>query len=326
MLLILIGLFLGILACIPMLLLKFKYFTHSYGYEVFVRNYIFFVHYLFFTMLVLYILNKFIIKMDKKWIGVLTVIIVLIIGFVGRRNFSIPKIVKTNIKIDKKSDLETFKIAFMSDLHLSMTADKNMYIETFKKISEENPDIVLIGGDFIDNSYTQVRDEYESVIKLLNPKYGVYLIIGNHEYYGGIDGNINYIKSLGINILRDEKLEIEGITIIGRDDDHNKERKDLEILLEGVSKENPIIVVDHNPNSIKTSIENNVDLQLSGHTHMGQFFPYNLVVKKMYDNPGGYKKFNETNTIVSSGLGAWLIPYRIATNSDVQIITLEFKK
>ena len=84
------------------------------------------------------------------------------------------------------------------------------------------------------------------------------------------------------------------------------------------------IVVDHNPHSIKESEENKIDLQLSGHTHNGQLFPFNYLVNKLYANSKGHKKFGSTHTFVSTGLGTWMIPYRIASKSELIILKLKF--
>lgn len=323
---ILTGLILGVISCIPLLLIKFRYLRDSYVYEIFLRNYIFFIHYTLFITLILLIVNRYVKKIEKREFFLITALFLLIVGVMGRKNYFHPKFIRDEIVLKKDSPLESLKIAFISDLHLSLSADKKMFIEAFKKIAGENPDIVLIGGDFLDYSHSHVKEDYQEVMDILQPPHGIHMILGNHEYYGGIDGNIEYIKSLGINILQDEKLDIENVHIVGRDDKFNKNRAELGTLISELSLENPVIVLDHNPKSIDQSVQNGVDLHLSGHTHMGQFFPYNLVVKNMYKNPGGFMKFDVTNTIVSSGLGSWLIPYRIGTTSEINIITIRFNK
>ncbi|MGL5949935.1 MAG: metallophosphoesterase, partial [Cetobacterium sp.] len=83
-----------------------------------------------------------------------------------------------------------------------------------------------------------------------------------------------------------------------------------------------VVVVDHNPKSLSEIQNEKIDLYLSGHTHRGQIFPFNLIVDRMYLNPKGYKKIGETNTYVSSGLGTWLIPYRIGSRSEMLIFDI----
>lgn len=242
-----------------------------------------------------------------------------ILSILGYKNFK--NIVVENYETPREiiKNEKSLKFAFISDVHLNGKFDGSKLKAAFEKMKNENVELVLIGGDFLDNSYKSVTDDIKSIIDKTNFKHGIYLVLGNHEYYGGIDGNIEYIKSLGINILRDEIVEIEGITIVGRDDRHNKKRKSLDELLKNIDKNTSVIVVDHNPQSLKELGNEKVDLYLSGHTHKGQIFPFNLVVDYMYENSGGYKKIGDTHTYVSSGLGTWMIPYRIGSSSQIMI-------
>ena len=191
-------------------------------------------------------------------------------------------------------------------------------------MNEEEPDILLIGGDLVDFSCKDIKADFTASFREIEPKYGMYAILGNHEYHGGIEENIKYIENLGIKILRDSVLKIEGINIIGRDDITNKKRKKIAYLKKRIDTDLPTIVLDHNPNSINEAITNKIDLELCGHTHRGQFFPYNLIVKKMYKNYHGYKVFGITHTIVSAGFSSWLIPYRVNSTSEINIIDLYY--
>ncbi|MGL5965461.1 MAG: hypothetical protein ACRCZ2_13855 [Fusobacteriaceae bacterium] len=90
-----------------------------------------------------------------------------------------------------------------------------------------------------------------------------------------------------------------------------------------VDSKKPIIIIDHNPKSLDELKNEKVDLYLSGHTHKGQLFPFNLIVNYMYKNSGGYKTINNVETFVSSGLGTWMIPYRIGSQSEILIFNLK---
>ncbi|MGL5971019.1 MAG: metallophosphoesterase, partial [Cetobacterium sp.] len=239
-------------------------------------------------------------------------------------NFSVAKIIKTEIHLERFEGVRKLKIAFISDIHLSALTNKKNIEKSLKRMSEENPDILLIGGDLIDFSSKDIKSNFQNSFREVKPKYGIYAILGNHEYHGGIKQNIEYIKSLGVNILRDDIIEVEGINIIGRDDSTNKKRKKIAYLMKKINTDLPTIVLDHNPSSILEAVANKIDLELSGHTHRGQFFPYNLIVKKMYKNYHGYKKFEETHTIVSAGFSSWLIPYRVNSTSEINIIDLYY--
>ena len=237
-------------------------------------------------------------------------------GYKNFKNIDIKNYDISEILIQKEQGL---KFAFISDVHLNGKFDGSKLRLAFDKMKNEKVELLLIGGDFLDNSYKSVTDDIKSIIDESKFKHGIYLVLGNHEYYGGIDENIEYIKSLGINILRDESVEIEGITIVGRDDRYNKNRKSLNELLKNIDENNSVIVIDHNPQSLEELGNEKVDLYLSGHTHKGQIFPFNLVVDYMYENSGGYRKIGDTHTYVSSGLGTWMIPYRIGSSSQIMI-------
>lgn len=318
--------FILLIMTVPLLFLKFIYFRENYIYNIFLGNYIFFSNYLLLITFVLFIINLSFIKIDKTKYIILTFIFLIIFGIVGNNNFKNSKIIETNISINKKSKMDKLKIIFISDLHLSSISNKEMFRKSFDKINRLNGDIIILGGDILDYSYKEVKEDYSDIFNNLKSKYGVYGVLGNHEYYGGVKGNENYIKSLGIKVLKDTIFSIEDIYIIGRDDYHNKLRRDLDSLFKNLPEKSPKIVIDHNPKSIEETIKVKGDLQLSGHTHKGQFFPYNLIVDYMYKNGYGYKKFDNLHTIVTAGLGSWQVPYRIGSTSEINIININFKK
>ncbi len=318
-----------ILGFLPFVLFYFYRNKRSLSLEVFLGHYLFYLNYIILGALMIlsiaFILKIFSIDILKEISyrkTVFHIFIVFSLGILsiwGYRNFKNIDVENYRILSDLTQRKSALKFAFISDVYLNEKFDGSKLKEAFEKMKNQDVELVLIGGDFLDNSYKSVRDDIKSIIDETKFKHGIYLVLGNHEYYGGIDENIKYIKSLGINILRDEAVKIEGITIIGRDDRYNKKRKTLEELLKNIDKSSSVIVVDHNPQSLKELGNEKVDLYLSGHTHKGQLFPFNLIVDYMYENSGGYKKIGNTHTYVSSGLGTWLIPYRIGSSSQIMI-------
>lgn len=266
------------------------------------------------------IFNKILERRELFQAGLLSFLVV--IALYGSRNFRNISVENYRVLPVSQKNIRNMKLAFISDVHLNGNFDGSKLRASFEKMREEKVELVLIGGDFLDNSHRTVRDDIKKIIDENQFKHGIYLVLGNHEYYGGIDENIAYIKSLGIKILRDERVDIEGAVIVGRDDRHNKNRKPLTELLDGIDSEKTVVVVDHNPKSLSEIQNEKIDLYLSGHTHKGQIFPFNLIVDRMYLNPKGYKKIGETNTYVSSGLGTWLIPYRIGSRSEMLIFDI----
>ena len=143
----------------------------------------------------------------------------------------------------------------------------------------------------------------------------------------GVDKVIRYLENSGIKVLRDS-CAVAGnqLLIIGRDDLTNKNRKSLASLLEGQDASLPRLVLDHQPHTLGESVQNQVDLHLSGHTHDGQIFPFNYFVSKIYDLGYGFRKTGNTNQYVSSGIGLWGAPIRLGTQSEIVKIKLSSAK
>ncbi len=291
-------------------------------------------------MLVLTLVHYLIVPISMKSLLWIIPITLMIIGGIGYYNYRYSDIVNTKISLDKSAEIEKIKIAFIADLHLYTTSNKNLFIEMVEKINNQNPDIILMGGDILQNSYTKVDKEFKDILAGLKSKYGTYAILGNHEYYGNdVTDNLEYFKDIGIKIIRDEVVKIGGVNFIGRDDIRRDYTKGKRKTLPEIYKENnillsePIIVIDHNPQSIMQTTKEGVDIQLSAHTHAGQFFPYNLLLKSRLANAYGYKKIDGLHTVVTSGVGVgfwkivgpWQMPYRFGTNSEINIIEVDFK-
>lgn len=321
-----------ILSLIPMFLIYFSRKHGKLNLEIVAGHYLFYLNYFLFGAIVILgvvwslkifsidLMDEILKRQNSFQIGVIISIVAL--AFYGSRNFTEVFFHSHETKILTGSEIKNLKFGFISDIHLNGMFDGRKLKKALSKLKMEDVELVLIGGDFLDNSYKTVKGDIGKIISENSFKHGIYLILGNHEYYGGIDENIKYIEGLGIKILRDESVEIEGVIILGRDDRHNSKRKTLTELLKKVDKNKPVILVEHNPKGIEDIKENKIDLYLAGHTHKGQLAPFNFVVNYMYKNSGGYKKVGMTDTYVSSGLGTWLIPYRIGSRSEALIFKL----
>jgi predicted MPP superfamily phosphohydrolase len=115
------------------------------------------------------------------------------------------------------------------------------------------------------------------------------------------------------------------MVLAGRDDVSQHRRKPIERILEAADPGLPVVLLDHNPARIQDAVRNRIDLQISGHTHNGQIFPINLIVKGLYEVAYGYTKIGDTHAYVSSGLGLWAAPVRIGSRSEIVRIQLNFK-
>jgi hypothetical protein len=220
-------------------------------------------------------------------------------------------------------------IAMVSDIHLGTLLGKTRVNDMVEKINGLKPDLVLFAGDVLDEVQTPIfRNNVGGPIKNLHAPLGVYGITGNHEYIGGINRSVPYLESLNIKLLRDTVLLIGNkFYLAGRDDKdmtrfNGKKRKTLHEILTGVDHQLPIILMDHQPFHLEEAVENGVDLQLSGHTHHGQFWPLNLITQKVYEVSWGYKKKGNTQVYVSCGYGYWGPPVRIGNTPEIVLIKL----
>lgn len=245
----------------------------------------------------------------------------------GNYNFSHPQIVEKELLVHKDAGTtKELKIVAFSDLHLGVAIDKGRLKRYVQLINEQKPDVVLIAGDLIDNCLRPLNEEkmWEELNQLEAPM-GVYACLGNHEYLSGIDESLDFLKKTNIQLLIDDVSIVgDSIYIVGRNDRYSSERKPLEMLLSGIDRAHPLILLDHQPYYLVEAMHNGVDLQFSGHTHRGQLFPLNLLIGRMYELGYGYKKKGDTHYYVSSGLGLWGPQFRIGTRSELVVFNIRF--
>ncbi len=263
----------------------------------------------------------------RLWTMLGTLAITSIALVIGNYKFNHPKIVTLNLTTNKPKQYRELKIVAISDLHLGISIDKGRLKNFVKLINDQHPDIVLMAGDVSDRSIIPiVRQNLNEELRLIKAPLGVYAINGNHEHYAETpNATAEYLKSAGIRVLRDEVSMINSrFYVIGRNDRSNLNRKNLSEIVKRLDKDLPKILMDHQPFHLEEAEKLDIDLQISGHTHNGQFFPGNLVVKKMYELGYGYLKKGNTNYYVSSGLGLWGPQYRIGSDSELVVINLKY--
>ncbi len=260
---------------------------------------------------------------------VLILVTVTVVGGYINTKVIITKTYKMRV-FKNAGELKTLNVAMASDIHLGTIIGKSFLNKLVTEINKLNPDIILLAGDIIDEDLAAVikNNVGEELIRLKS-KYGVYAITGNHEYIGGVEDAYKYLVAHGVNVLRDEKIKIDkAFYVVGREDRSirqfaGKQRKELKDLLSSVDKSFPVILMDHQPFELNEALENNIDLQLSGHTHYGQLWPINFIIEKIYDLSWGYGINGNTHYYVSCGVGGWGPPVR--TGSRPEIINFKIK-
>ncbi|HUI28884.1 MAG TPA: metallophosphoesterase [Candidatus Acidoferrales bacterium] len=219
-------------------------------------------------------------------------------------------------------------IVMASDIHLSSIIGRSRIESIVGKINSLSPDLVLLPGDILDGDLNPVIDQNlgESLRKIKAPL-GVYAVTGNHEYYGGIERACEYITEHGVKMLRDSAVFVDNsFYVVGRDDREVRKRKSLAELMGKVDRKFPVILMDHQPFNLDNAEANGIDLQLSGHTHHGQMWPFNYVTDMVYELSYGYLVKGSTHIYVSSGVGTWGPPIRVAADPEIVNIRMKFIK
>ncbi len=222
-----------------------------------------------------------------------------------------------------------FTLALVSDLHIDNCGlSLNQMAKIIENINRINPDFTVFAGDIIESAPDHFCAlDFAAEFRKINSKTANLAIVGNHEYYGGkINENIKALENAGLTVLKDCTLTFGNITVAGRDDKFVKDRCPLKKLLKGTPKKNFVLVLDHNPTDIAEAVTSSVDLQVSGHTHNGQIFPFNLIVRNIYQNGYGHKQIGNTHTVVSSGAGSWGPQLRLGTKAEIVCIKVKSVK
>lgn len=268
----------------------------------------------------------------KLRLGLIVVSLVSVVVIAGHINALWIHVKEIPLTIHKKvSGVSEIKILLASDIHLGALIGERREKRLLEIIREQKPDLVLLAGDLVDGEIAPVlRKNLGRHIQEISTPFGVYAISGNHEYIGGIDKTLPYLKSINIRMLIDEVITLpNGIQLVGRND-HSAGRgsnapKPLAELVSGIDPSKPIIVLNHQPYNLQEAVDAEVDLHLSGHTHNGQLWPFNYLIKGIFELSWGYLKKDNTHFYVSSGYGTWGPPVRIGNRPEVVVFKLKFE-
>lgn len=211
-------------------------------------------------------------------------------------------------------------VVLASDLHLGYSNRKAELARWVDLINAEKPDLVLFGGDIVDIQLRPLVEGHfeEEFARIKAP---IYTILGNHEYIGHEPEAEQFFADAGITLLRDSVARFEGLTLIGRDDRSNRDRKALAALTPDT--QDFTILLDHQPYHLEEAEQAGIDFQFSGHTHRGQVWPLNWLTDAMYEKSWGHHQRGSTRYYVSSGLGIWGPKIRIGTRSEYLVLHID---
>jgi predicted MPP superfamily phosphohydrolase len=222
------------------------------------------------------------------------------------------------------------KLVQIADVHVGPTIGRGFIDGIVETINRLEPDIVAITGDLVDGSVPELRDAV-SPLGTLKARHGVYFVTGNHEYYSGAVGWCAHLEKLGIKVLRNQRVSIgdggDSFDLAGIDDYSSEgmapgHGPDLAQALSGRDPSRALVLLAHQPRAIHEAAEQGVGLQLSGHTHGGQIWPWRYLVYLQQPFVAGLGKLKDTLVYVSCGTGYWGPPMRLFAPPEITKIVL----
>jgi len=247
-----------------------------------------------------------------------------------RAALATPEVRRVEVRIERwPESLDGFRIVQLSDLHVGPILGREFVAGLVAEVERLAPDMIVLTGDLVDGSVDHVRDEVESFSRLSAP-HGFYFVTGNHDYYSGPEDWVERIRELGIRPLRNQRVRIgegdQSFDLAGVDDYRGDwirgSDEDLAEALRDRDPDRPVLLLAHDPNSFKRAATMQVDLQISGHTHGGQIWPFRYLVQLAVPHVAGLVRRGRSQLYVSSGTGFWGPPIRLFAPSEITEIAI----
>ena len=242
-----------------------------------------------------------------------------------------PEVKKVPVRIPHlPEEFEGFRIVQITDVHISPTFRRPSVEEIVAIVNTLNADIVALTGDLVDGTVEQLANDAAPLANIKSAT-GNYFVTGNHEYYSGVTEWIEQIKRLGFSVLINEhriiarekrKLLLAGVTDYREGRMLPGHRSDPDKAMKAAPVTDVKILLAHQPKNIFAAARAGYDLQISGHTHGGQFFPWNLFVGFSQPYVSGLHTHQNTRIYVSRGTGYWGPPLRVSSPSEITLIKL----
>ena len=220
------------------------------------------------------------------------------------------------------------KIALVSDVHIGHILRSNFLKRIVKRVNREKFEMLCIAGDLFDGMDGNLEHLFDP-LNNIQTTHGIFYADGNHETYLGVERALKALENVNIHILRDEIVHIDGLDIIGIDYPEVGEHINVAeriLSLKNYNKNTPSILLFHTPFQIDKIAKTGVDLELCGHTHKGQMWPFGIITKILFRGRDyGLTTIGDYNLYTSSGIGTWGPPLRVGSISEFVAITLHKK-
>ena len=266
------------------------------------------------------------------WRAALSVSVALVGLGVGLRGaLAGPLLVRQRFEIARwPRALDGFRIVQISDIHIGPILGRRFAASLTERVNALEPDLVAVTGDLVDGSAALLADEVAPFAGL-RARYGVWFVTGNHDHYSGAQDWVRAVKGLGMRVLRNERVEIgepgASFDLVGVDDHHARlvggGRSDLAAALADRDPERAAVLLAHDPATFGRARREALDLQLSGHTHGGQIWPFAWFVRLATPWVAGRYREGRVQLYVSRGTGFWGPPLRLGAPAEITQITVQ---
>jgi predicted MPP superfamily phosphohydrolase len=220
-----------------------------------------------------------------------------------------------------------YTIVQMTDVHVGPTIGRDFVERVVREANALEPDMVVITGDLVDGTVEQLRHLVEP-LRDLRARDGVFFVTGNHEYYSGADAWIAHLATLGVRVLRNERVPIRDAFDLAGVDDSSAHRmlpghgQDVPRAMQGRDPDRAVVLLAHQPKAVMDAVPADVDLQLSGHVHGGQMVPFNWLIRLDQPFVSGLHRLAQTWIYVSTGTGYWGPPMRVGPGAELTQVEL----
>jgi uncharacterized protein len=253
------------------------------------------------------------------------------VGYGTWRAFHPPVINRLSVRLPRlPKALDGFTLVQISDIHVGPLIRRRFMDAMVEQCNALEPDLLCITGDLVDGDVSELGHAV-AALSNLRSRYGSYFVTGNHEYYSGDVEWTEALERMSIPVLRNRRVSIGGpgasFDLVGVDDwgaarTGSPRRYDLNQALAGRDPERAAVLLAHQPANWREAAMAGMGLQLSGHTHGGQFFPSNLAISAIWEHDAGHFEENGNHLYVSRGTGFWGPPVRIAAPPEIVHVTL----
>ena len=252
--------------------------------------------------------------------------IAIALSLYGVWNAGWTRVTRARVRLENLPDAwRGRKAALISDVHLGHVRNRNFLERIIAKVLREEPDLIFIAGDLFDGTAIDAHKAAAPLSQLTAP-HGVYFVAGNHEQFGDDSQYLSAIAATGVRVLKNEKVNVDGLQIVGVPYRDAVANGGLASVLKRVplDRERASILLTHAPDDPASAEALGFSLQLSGHTHLGQFIPWSWMARRVYRQfVYGLSRIGRMQVFTSSGAGTWGPPLRLGSNPEIVVLQFE---